>query len=485
MHNSSNPNYRYKVIRELGHNRFGGRVTYLARDTKTGQSVVIKQFQFVQSGSNWSGFNAHEREIQVLRSLNYSGIPRYLNSFENSKGFCIVQEYKDAESLTVPRSFDPCQIKQIAISVLDILVYLQTRIPPIIHRDIKPENILIDNQLNIYLVDFGFARIGDGERTMSSVAAGTFGFMPPEQIYNRRLSNATDLYSLGITLICLLTGIKSSEIGELIDERGCINFQPLVSHLNPHLIHWLERMVQPNPKDRYSSAATAKAALQPISLNSISEVQLSHPSLKFKAIRPNQKLTQTPGIINYLPVSVREGTWEVAPHPDDPPHFPHSHEWISFAPAQLTRHQAECQITVDTSKLMPDQIYERQILLHVIFPEEINYSLTVKVQTSRSLKGIKNQLIYFLKSLNLPKSQASQKQLNNSTEAEITIALTRRGIPTWTEEDFQKLLYTLGCAGYGWLRPEGVRQQLGMMKKNRQRLVSHSGISRGKNTQTL
>ncbi|MCV3215142.1 hypothetical protein OGM63_16755 [Plectonema radiosum NIES-515] len=46
------------------------------------------------------------------------------------------------------------------------------------------------------------------------------------------------------------------------------------------------------------------------------------------------------------------------------------------------------------------------------------------------------------------------------SDKEITLALTRRGIPTWTEEDFQNLLYTLGSAGYGWLRPEGVRQQL-------------------------
>jgi WD40 repeat protein len=57
------------------------------------------------------------------------------------------------------------------------------------------------------------------------------------------------------------------------------------------------------------------------------------------------------------------------------------------------------------------------------------------------------------------------------TEAEITLALTRRGTPTWTEEDFQKLLYTLGCAGYGWLRPEGVRQQMeNIMAKSRRSL---------------
>ena len=52
------------------------------------------------------------------------------------------------------------------------------------------------------------------------------------------------------------------------------------------------------------------------------------------------------------------------------------------------------------------------------------------------------------------------------SDEEITLALTRRGTPTWTEEDFQKLLYTLGCAGYGWLRPEGVRKQLEAMAKN-------------------
>jgi hypothetical protein len=46
------------------------------------------------------------------------------------------------------------------------------------------------------------------------------------------------------------------------------------------------------------------------------------------------------------------------------------------------------------------------------------------------------------------------------TDEEVTLALTRRGQPSWTDEDFQRLLYTLGCVGYGWLRPEGVRREL-------------------------
>jgi len=355
--NLENRSYRYKVIQKLGHNPAGGRVTYLATNTTTGQSVVIKQFQFAQSDSNWSDFKAYEREIQVLKSLNHTGIPCYLNSFETSKGFCMVQEYKDAQPLASPRSFDPSQIQQIAISALEILVYLQNQIPPIIHRDIKPENILVDNQLNVYLVDFGLARTGGREEVMSSVAAGTFGFMAPEQIYNRQLSKATDLYSLGATLICLLTQTKSTEIGELIDDEGRFAFKHRVSQVNPILIDWLERMVQPHQNDRYPSAAAAMAALQGAH-NSIAQVQQSQSTLALTATQSNHNLRSLPS------------------HPD-------------------------------------------------------------------------------------------RKHLYKLTEEAITLALTRRGTPTWTEQDFQNLLYTLKCAGYGWLKPEGVRQQLEAMKEKR------------------
>jgi len=387
---------RYQAIRELGHNRAGGRVTYLASDTTTGQPVVIKQFQFAQSGSNWSGFKAYEREIQVMQKLNHPGIPHYLNSFETSKGFCMVQEYKDAQSLAVPRSFDASQIKQIALSVLEILVYLQNQTPSIIHRDIKPENILVDDQLNVYLVDFGFARISGGQVAMSSVAAGTFGFMAPEQLYNRELSLATDLYGLGAMLICLLTGIKSTAIDTLIDEDGRIAFQPLVPQLSLTFIDWLERMVQPNKKDRYLSATAALAALQPIYVSSIPEVQLSQSTLELKATKLCQKLTQALSIKKYLPDAVQEGIWEVAPHPNDPPHTPNSHAWISFHPARFVRNQADGKITVDTSQLMLDRTYERKIFLHTNSVPETNYSLTLKVQTASFPRENNQQLNTFL-----------------------------------------------------------------------------------------
>ena len=201
---NSLPNFKdfgYKVTKTLGQNHFGGRFTYLAKKIKDPNfNVVIKQFQFSTSNSDWLGYKAYQREISILEQLEYSGIPKYLDSFETNDGFCMVQEYKKAPSLATSRSYSPEEIKQIAIAILEILVYLQNRIPSVIHRDLKPENILVDTKGKVYLVDFGFARLGNDNLAMSSVTLGTLGFMPPEQLYNRKLTSATDLYSLGMTL---------------------------------------------------------------------------------------------------------------------------------------------------------------------------------------------------------------------------------------------------------------------------------------------
>ncbi len=371
----------YQVIQELGHNYTGGRVTYLAADTQK-QPVVIKQFQFAKFSSAWSGFKAYEREIQVLQGLSHSGIPHYLNSFETPDGFCMVQEYKNAQSLAVPRSFEPNEIKQIAVSALKILVYLQNRIPPIIHRDIKPENILVDEQLNVYLVDFGFARIGGGEVAMSSVALGTLGFMPSEQLYNRQLTEATDLYGLGATLICLLTRTKSATIDTLIDEEGRINFKSLVSKLSLRWIDWLEKLVQPNPKNRYPSAVAALEALKPIDVIRQPEAKLSPSSLNVKATKIGEKLTQIITVSNPAPNTLLEGTWEVAPHPSDPPHTPAAHAWIEFSPSKFSGNRVDCEVTIDTSKLMASKLYSRKVLLCTNSSPE-THSLAVNVQTAK------------------------------------------------------------------------------------------------------
>jgi serine/threonine protein kinase len=405
----------FRVVRELGHNRSGGRVTYLAipdataslhnkklsesspltqgeplahrhqqRGVKQGagkKPVVIKQFQFALGNTHWSDYEAIEREIQVLQGLNHPGIPRCFGSFQTPTGFCLVQEYKKAPSLAAPRSFDPDEIKQIAVSLLNILIYLQNRIPTISHRDIKPENILVDEKINVFLVDFGLARIGDSEVAMSSVAKGTIGFMAPEQLFNRQLSEASDLYGLGATLICLLTGTPSTAISNLIDDDYRINFKHLVPKLSLRWIEWLEKMVELKPKNRFPDAATALEALQPIYVMRVPEAKFNHSCLEFTATKLGEKLTQTLTITNSVPETVLESRLQVASHLSDPPHTPHVHEWIQFDQSHFVSNQALCKITVDTRKLMANRTFEREVLIHTNSQPETQI-LKIKVKTA-------------------------------------------------------------------------------------------------------
>jgi serine/threonine protein kinase len=371
----------YQVVSELGRNREGGRITWLASDITTGRQVVLKQFCFAQAGSSWSGFNAYQREIEILQELNHPGIPRYLGAFATSDGFCMIQEYINAPSLAVPRSFEPEEIKQIAVSVLEILVYLQNQIHPVIHRDIKPENLLVDEQLKVYLIDFGFARVGSQEVSGSSVFKGTPGFIPPEQM--RKPTEASDLYSLGTTLICLLTGTASNTILELTDKDDpyLLHFRHLLPNLSLRFLDWLELMVQPSLKRRFANAHKALEVLKPLELIRVPGVEFSEAVLNFQATHLGEKLTQTITVENVIPETLLEGRWEVAPHPHDPPHTPNSHAWICVTPTKFTGNKTLCRIQVDTSKLMADKMYKRQLLLHTNAYPEI-HPLTVKVQTA-------------------------------------------------------------------------------------------------------
>lgn len=376
----------YQIERELGQNRVGGRVTYLAQSHQLQQVVVIKQFQFAKGSFRWADYDAYQREIQVMQGLAHPGIPRYLDSFQTEDGFCMVQEYKQAQSLGVPRSFHFNEIQKIAIALLKILVYLQSRVPAVIHRDIKPENILVDEQINVFLVDFGFAHIGDGEVGISSVVKGTLGFMPPEQLFNRQLTEASDLYGVGVTLICLLTGTKSVDVGNLIDITYRVNFRHLVAKLSVGWMNWLEKMVEPRVKDRFPSAAAALDAIPAHEMRP-PEAQFSQTELQFVATRSRELLTQSIAVTNPVPETVLEGRWEVAPHPSDPPHTPNSHAWISFQTMSFTGNRATNEIRVDTSKLIPGKVYSRRLLLQTnAFPQ--TYGVTVTVRTVPIAQGV-------------------------------------------------------------------------------------------------
>lgn len=242
------------------------RRTYLAIALARSQPVVLKQVQFALPGLSWGDYRGYEQEMAVLQSLDHPAIPRYLGTFETDSGVWLVQEYKDAPSLGQRllrgERFAPERVWAIARQLLEILVYLQNQSPPIIHRDLKPENVLLDESGRVYLVDFGFARGVGSELSASSTVQGTLGFMPPEQMFGQGVSEASDLYGLGAMLICLLTGTTSRAIAQLMEPATYrIRCRDRLPQLPPRLVNWLERLVAPNPQERYGNAALALEAL--------------------------------------------------------------------------------------------------------------------------------------------------------------------------------------------------------------------------------
>ncbi|MEM9808393.1 MAG: serine/threonine-protein kinase [Cyanobacteria bacterium P01_D01_bin.56] len=368
--------YGYDVLSELGANRAGGRVTYLATQLDTQQSVVIKQFQFARSTANWVDYDSLKQEIQVLKDLQHPGIPKYLGLFQAADGMCMVQEYKPAKSLAEPRSFSPEAIRQIAIACLEILAYLQSRIPPIIHRDFKPANILVSKDLDVYLVDFGFARIGDGEVGVSSVVKGTLGFMPPEQIFNRQLTEASDLYGLGMTLICLLTNTPTDQVGSLVDITYQVDFKKLKADLSPRWLKWLEKMVEPRVNNRFANAREALDTIPDHGLRQ-PEVRASAANIALASQTRGERLTTAISLTNFVPETTLSGDWQVASHDSDP--ASNHHSWIRFSPQTFQGNNVTTQIHIDTSQLMMGQTYQRTLVLKSnAHPGVYSFNLAIK-----------------------------------------------------------------------------------------------------------
>jgi serine/threonine protein kinase len=255
-------NDRYEIVQQLG--KRIGRETLLARDLSTEKLVVIKLLKF-NSEFEWDDLKLFEREAQTLQDLSHPQIPQYLDFFEfevpQYKGFALVQTYLEAKSLEQHRqsgrTFTEDEVKQIADQLLEILSYLHDRYPPVIHRDLKPSNILLGDRSahsvgKIYLVDFGSVQNMAATEGGTFTVVGTYGYMPPEQFGGRTVP-ASDFYSLGATLIYLLTGKHPADLPQKNLQIDIAK----VAKLSPNFGKWLETMLEPSLDRRFTSSQSA------------------------------------------------------------------------------------------------------------------------------------------------------------------------------------------------------------------------------------
>ncbi len=203
-----------------------------------------------------------EREANILVTLNHPSIPKIYDFFTQEEKSYLVLEFINGHDLEaiLKASSEPIREDQViiwAIEICDVLEYLHTHKPePIIFRDVKPSNIMINQTNHVILVDFGIAKMF--KTGQKGTMIGTEGYSPPEQ-YRGEATLQTDIYALGATMHHLLTHSDPRlEAPFSFADRPIHKKNPSVS---AELEAIVNKALQYNPADRFTSASEMKLAL--------------------------------------------------------------------------------------------------------------------------------------------------------------------------------------------------------------------------------
>jgi hypothetical protein len=268
----------YEMIKLLG--RGGMGCVMLARNETSGQSVAIKTL-LPEVAVTEQSLRRFKREIDVAAALEHPNIVRFIESGTNNGAVYLITEFvdgsdaarlADAQGGRLPFR----QAIDIVAQALDALAYAHAK--GYIHRDIKESNILISGtapNLIAKLTDFGlaksFTQSGMSGITMAGDMAGTFAYMPPEQIRDfRNVRPTSDIYAIGMTAYSLLAGDTALDLGAHNDIAGTVRaifegqiipLRQRVPEVPERVAEVIERALVKDPANRWQSAAAMRTAL--------------------------------------------------------------------------------------------------------------------------------------------------------------------------------------------------------------------------------
>lgn len=263
----------YEIESFLGKGSIGK--VYLARHRRIGRRVALKtvhlEHRFEDDTDELEFYKRLQREVELCGSMQHPNIVTlYDVGYDGEVVSYFATEYVDGESLlaklrrTRPLPF--VEAMSIACDVLRGLAYAHAK--GIIHRDIKPANILLTSEGQAKIADFGVARPLHSSLTTTRTLVGTPNYMSPEQVRTIPVSPRSDLFSAGVVMYEMLTGIKpfaSPELSGIL--YNVVNLSPAPVHeVNPAVPEPVSRVVQKLleklPDDRYDSSSEALADLE-------------------------------------------------------------------------------------------------------------------------------------------------------------------------------------------------------------------------------
>ena len=272
---------QYKIIEKIGS---GGQGTvYKALDTKLNRQAVIKVLppELTQKTANFKRF---EREAQLCSQLDHPNICTIYDFHSDAGVFYIAMQYVEGKNVRQLVAGRPLELKSalsIAIQVTDALAYAHSK--NIIHRDIKAGNIMVSDAGQVKILDFGLAKLMEDEQIGESVGLdrtqitelgipyGTATYAAPEQAKGERADHRSDIFSTGVLIYEMLTGIWAFQGKTVIDVRHQVLYgtpKPLEEQrkeaLPPQIQQIVDKALAKDPKDRYQKIATMRDELRAV-----------------------------------------------------------------------------------------------------------------------------------------------------------------------------------------------------------------------------
>ncbi len=255
----------YEIIRILGHG--GMNRVYLARDISNQQEVVLK-FPNDDLIGNIAVFERYKREAEIGNRLHHPYVQHLLNSDEKRSQEYLVVEYIKGQTLRsvledhAPNPLPAAEAIRITSQICEALINCHEQ--GIFHRDIKPENIMLQEDGNIKIIDFGIALL-EGARRVTwrglSSTVGTPDYMSPEQLKGERGTAGSDIYAVGVMLyemLCGHTPFEGENIFAIMNQHVSQD-PPSILLANPQLAPELAtvamRAIRRDPDKRYRSVS--------------------------------------------------------------------------------------------------------------------------------------------------------------------------------------------------------------------------------------
>lgn len=241
---------KYEILKLIGEG--GMSRVYLAMDKRLNKSWAVKEIEKKATDrNNEIVIQSAITEANMIKQFDHPAIVRIVDIIDYGNVIYIVEDYVEGETLEALVEADGAQSEELVVDwakqICEALDYLHSRTPPVIYRDMKPANVMLSPDGKIRVIDFGIAREYKESSQKDTTSLGTRAYAPREQ-FGGKTDARSDIYSLGITMFQLITGLDPC--------LATTEIQP-VRQINPALSEGIEtiiqKCVQASPENRYQS----------------------------------------------------------------------------------------------------------------------------------------------------------------------------------------------------------------------------------------